>query len=135
MATIAMMVGGAIVNALAFTGSNFMFSKLHSDDERVRHDKAIEQLNRAQAAYERQRVAQLDFINKRLREQGHAAKTFTNVDQAIKEYYLATGKQIYPITKPQLHDYYQPTENQKMREIAFIVMGTTIVYFIAQKVG
>lgn len=135
MASLVMMVGGAVVNALAFTGSNYLFSKLHTDEERKRHDKAIEQLNRAQAEYERQRIAQLDFINEKLREQGHAAKTFSDVDGAIKEYYIVTGKQISPITKPQLRDYYQPTETQKTGEIAFIVVGMTIVYFLAQKVG
>ena len=52
---VAMMVGGAIVNALAFSGSNSLFSKLgKSDDaekERDRHDKAIEQLEAAQTAW------------------------------------------------------------------------------------
>ena len=28
MASAAMMIGGAVVNALAFTGGNFLFSKL-----------------------------------------------------------------------------------------------------------
>ncbi|KAL8597776.1 hypothetical protein ACOMHN_004891 [Nucella lapillus] len=42
-------------------------------------------------AYEKQRLAQLDFINERLKQQGHAAYTFKNVDNAIKEYYLVTG--------------------------------------------
>ena len=45
MASIAMLVGGALVNALAFTGSNVLFSKLGKSDaageERKRHDKAI----------------------------------------------------------------------------------------------
>ena len=36
-----MLVGGALVNALAFSGSKFLFSKLHdtgADEERKRHD-------------------------------------------------------------------------------------------------
>ena len=41
MASLMMMVGGAVVNALAFSGSNYLFSKMHSDEERKRHDKAI----------------------------------------------------------------------------------------------
>lgn len=55
MAAIAMLVGGAAVNALAFSGSNFLFSKLGkgSDEERERHDKAIEEL---QAAHEAEPV-------------------------------------------------------------------------------
>ncbi|KAL8581661.1 hypothetical protein ACOMHN_049217 [Nucella lapillus] len=50
----------------------------------------MEQLTAAQDAYKKQRLAQLDFINERLKQQGHAAYTFKNVDNAIKEYYLVT---------------------------------------------
>lgn len=51
MASIAMLVGGAAVNALTFSGSNYIFSMLRSsgvDEERKRHDKAVEQLQAAQ---------------------------------------------------------------------------------------
>ena len=47
MASCAMLVGGALVNALAFTGSSYSFSMLRSsgvDEERKRHDEAVEQL-------------------------------------------------------------------------------------------
>ena len=40
MAAIGMMVGGALVNALAFTGSNYLFSSLSSSEERKRHNLA-----------------------------------------------------------------------------------------------
>ena len=45
------LIGGALINALAFSGSNFLFSSLSKesiDKERKRHDKAIEDLERAQ---------------------------------------------------------------------------------------
>ena len=50
MATIGFLIGGALVNALAFTGSNLFssLSKDSTDKERKRHDKAIEDLQRAQ---------------------------------------------------------------------------------------
>ena len=47
MASIAMLVGGALVNALAFSGSNYLFPMLRRsglDKEGMRHDKAVEQL-------------------------------------------------------------------------------------------
>ena len=56
MASIAMLVGGALANALAFSGSNFLFSSLRSsgvEEERRRHDKAVEQLQAAQAKWSR----------------------------------------------------------------------------------
>jgi hypothetical protein len=50
MASKAMMVGGALMNALVFTGSNFLFGQLSKDRvdaERKRHDLALERLSRA----------------------------------------------------------------------------------------
>jgi len=49
MAAIGMMVGGAVVNALPFTGGNYLFSLLgdkstEAEKERKRHDLAIEEL-------------------------------------------------------------------------------------------
>ena len=43
MASIGFLIRGALVNALAFTGSNYLFSSLSKesiDKERKRHDKA-----------------------------------------------------------------------------------------------
>ena len=54
-----MLVGGALVNALAFSGSNFLFSALRApgaDEEGKRHDKAVEQLQVAQAEWSRKRA-------------------------------------------------------------------------------
>ena len=51
MASIGFLIEGALVNGLAFTGSNYLFSSLSKesiDKERKRHDKAIEDLQRAQ---------------------------------------------------------------------------------------
>ena len=51
MASIAILIGGALVNALAFTGSSHLFHRLSADNidaERKRHDAAIEALVKAQ---------------------------------------------------------------------------------------
>ena len=51
MASIGSLIGGAHINALAFTGSNYLFSSLSKesiDREQKRHDKAIEYLQGAQ---------------------------------------------------------------------------------------
>ena len=47
MASIGFLIGGAMINALAFSGSNFLFSRLSRESinmERKRNDKAIENL-------------------------------------------------------------------------------------------
>ena len=54
-----MSIGGALANALAFTGGSYLFHKLSADNidaERKRHDAAIEALQKAQLewAHERQ---------------------------------------------------------------------------------
>ena len=139
MATaVAMMVGGAIVNALAFTGGNYLFSKLgKSDDaekERERHDRAVEQLEAAQAAWSKKRMQRLDFINEQMQNEHHAVQTFEDVDQAMKQYYYITGKQLDPLPpEPQLSDYYVPSSNQQDKEIVFIVLGMSAVGFVAYK--
>ena len=51
MASIAMLIGGALANALAFTGSSYLFHRLSADSidaERKRHNAAIEALEKAQ---------------------------------------------------------------------------------------
>ena len=51
MASIGFILGGALINALAFGGSNFLFSSLSKESinkERKGHDKAIKDLKRAQ---------------------------------------------------------------------------------------
>ncbi len=144
MAGIAMMVGGALVNALAFTGSNFLFSSLGSssaNEERKRHDMAIENLQKAQANWAEQRTERLDFINNEIRKQNHAAKTFDDVDEAIREYNAVTA----PVTgaqrlqsfqrEPVLSDFYTPSQGQKDREIVFILGGMVAIGYIAYRLA
>ena len=97
MASVALLFGGALVNALAFSGSNYIFSMLRSsgvDEERKRHDVAIEQLQAAQAEWSRRRTERLDWINEELRRQSHSVQTFRDVDAAIREYAHVTGKNL-----------------------------------------
>ena len=66
MASVVMLTGGALVNALAFTGSSYLFHRLSKgsiDKERKRHDAAIEKLQAAQMEWAHARQEQIDFIN------------------------------------------------------------------------
>ena len=137
MAT-AVVVGGAIVNALAFSGSNYLFSKLGgSDEERRRHDIALEELSKAEQEYEHERIQRLDFINEKLKEQKHAVQTFSDIDQAMQEYYLVTGEDLSSTQgidlkkKPKLANFYQPSDNQKAKEVVFILFSMVAVYGVA----
>ena len=56
MVSVVMLIGGALVNALAFTGSSYLFHRLSADNidtERKRHDAAIEALQKAQIEWTR----------------------------------------------------------------------------------
>ena len=95
---VAMMIGGAVVNALAFTGGIFLFSKLgktqDAETERERHDRAVEQLEAAQAAWRQKRMQRLDFINEQMQKEHHAEQTFDDVDQPMKQYYYITASSL-----------------------------------------
>ncbi|CAC5394959.1 unnamed protein product [Mytilus coruscus] len=133
---LAMMLGGAITNAFAFSGSNYLFSHMGSNanEEKIRHDKAIEKLEKAQADWNKRRIQRLDFINEQLQKEHHAEHTFEDVDQAMKQYYYITSKQLTPLSpKPKLSDFYTPSEDQKNREIAFVVGGMVLTGFVVWK--
>ena len=66
MASIGFLIGGAIINALAFSGSNFLFSTLPKESinkERKRHNKAIEDMQRSQIEWAKKRQERLDYIS------------------------------------------------------------------------
>ena len=129
MATLLFTIGGAVVNALAFCGTNFVFSRLtdHDEKERKRHDPALEKLQRARYKWNEDRMKRLYFINKRLREANKAKVYISNADDAILEYYRVFAKQIKPSPpEPQLSDFYYPSGAQKNGELLFVAVGTGI---------
>ena len=79
MASIGFLIGGALINALAFSSSNFLFSSLSEesiDKERQRHDKAIEDLQRAQIEWATKRQERLDYIDNETMKENKAEKRF-----------------------------------------------------------
>ena len=79
MASIGFLIGGALVNALAFTSSNYLFSSLSKeaiDKERKRHDKAIEDLQRAQIEWAKKRQERLDYINSEIAKEHNRKKIY-----------------------------------------------------------
>ena len=136
MASLLFTVGGAVVNALAFSGTNFVFSRLtdHDAKERKRHDLALEKLQRAWDEWNRDRMKRIDFINRRIREKNEPRAYINNVDEAMLEYYRVFAKQIKPLPpEPELSDFYHPSENQKNGELLFVVVGTGIATYALYK--
>ena len=64
MATIAMMLGGAVLNATAFVGGSYLAKYLSgdkTDTERIRHDKALEKYQKDYATYQENRQKLIDW--------------------------------------------------------------------------
>lgn len=127
MATIAIMIGAAIVNAVAFVGANALYDKFGRTDgseERIRHDMAVEQLQKANDEWNQKRLATLDYINQKIRDQRDARDTFDNVDKAL-DFYNETHPdgQIQLPKRPTLADFYTPSSEHKYYEV---VVATTL---------
>ena len=136
MASIAAIAGGALINALAFSGTNAAFSLLgdHGKAEMQRHNLAMEQLSKARESYNRERQQRLDYISKSLRDQRHAEQTFSDLNSAMREYYRVTGNQLPALRDPpKLADFYKPSRQRKDAEIALVVGGMTVVGVLAYK--
>ena len=115
MASVLFTIGGAVVNALAFSGTSSVFSRLtdHGPEECKRHDLAEEKLQRVRDEWNRDRMKRLDHINKRLRERDEARAYIKNVNEAMLEYYRVFAKKIKPLPPdPELSDFYHLSEVQ-----------------------
>ena len=127
MAGIGFLIRGALVNALAFTGSNYLFSSLSKesvDKERKRQHKAIEDLQRAQIEWAKKRQERLDYVNNQIMKQRKAEKRFIDLNSAVQQYFLVTGRQLEPLPpKPVLSDFYVPSEDHHNRQLAFITLS------------
>ena len=138
MASIAMMIGGAVLNAAAFTGGNYLAKFLAGDngkaalDEKTRHDKALEAYQSAMGKYNRERAQLLDWIqtNREIKEQ--AKQDFTNTDYAFKLYNQAHPDYRLTMPKePKFSDMYQPSELQKQGKLLFVGGGALAVAYAA----
>ena len=131
MASIGFLIREALVNALAFRGSNILFSSLSKESiekERKRHDKAIEDLQRAQMEWARKRQERLDYINNQIMKQRKAEKRFADLNSAMKQYFIVTGRRLEPLPpKLVLSDFYVPSEDHHNRELTFITLSMVAI--------
>ena len=100
MASVAMLIRGALANALAFTGRSYLFHRLSKDSidaKRKRHDSAIEALQAAQIEWTHKQQQQIDFINNQLRLEQKAGTKFTELNDAMREYHEVFGHELPPL--------------------------------------
>ena len=122
-----MLIGGALANALAFTGSSYLFHKLSkesTDAETKRHDAAIETLQKAQIEWTHKHQQRIDFINNQLRLERKAETKFIELNDAMREYHEVFGHELLPMPQePVLSDFYTPSDEQHYRELGFIALS------------
>ena len=129
MASLLAIGASAAVNALGFSGTNYLFSKFsdHGEAERKRRDLALEDLQRDRDKWNQDRMERLDFINKRPRDKKEARDYIGNLDSAMLGYYRIFGVKLKPLPpEPQLSDYYNASDQQKSGELLFVMAGTAI---------
>ena len=124
-----MLIGEALANTLAFTGSSSLFSRLSKDNidkERKKHEVATEQLQKAQIELVEKRQERTEFINKQLRLEQKVETKFTKLNNAMREYHEVFRHQLPPLPRELvLSDYYTLSNEQHGRELAFIGLSMT----------
>ena len=130
MASIAIMLGGAVLNASTFIGGSYLakyLSGTKTDQERRRHDKALERYQRDYAKYQENRQKLLDWQEQNRHEDAISAQNFENTDEALKLYNKFHPDENMQINEPVFSDYYRPSKEQKIGEMAYVSGGMMVL--------
>ena len=66
----------------------------------------------------------MDYINSEIAKEHKAEKIFTDLNSAMQQYFIVTGRQLEPLpNKTVLSDFYVPSEDNHNRELAFITLS------------
>ena len=115
-----MLIGGALVNALAFTSSSYMFSRLSKNSinaERKRHNLAIEQLQKAQVEWA-------------LKDKSELTSSISNSGCHERVSFSNWGQAFTSTSRISIEQFLHPSNEQHERELAFIglrMIGTGVV--------
>ena len=133
MASLIALAGGAVINALTFSGSNFLFHKLSSsDEERKRHDLAIEAYQRDHNKWIEKRQEEIDAEQKRRRAAQRSENHLQELDASMREYAQAWETKN---PEPKFYQYYHPSSEQKKKDylggfMAIIAIGGVAWYVL-----
>ena len=138
MASVVLMVGGAILNAAAFIGENYLaktFGGSGADEEKKRHDKALEKYKVDYAAYEKKRQQFLDWLETQRENKDQAEQNLEDTDNALKLYNEAHPDSQFEgdLKEPQFSDYFRPSPGQKSYEMVFVGSGMLLVSYLGSR--
>ena len=135
IASIAIMIGGATLNATAFIGGSYLAKHLtgsDSDEEKKRNDLAVEKYQNDYHKFQENRNKLQDWIQTNERTKSEAKQRFTVTDYAFK-LYNQTHKDKIDLKEPKFSDYYKPSDEQKQGELVYVGTGAILVGYIANK--
>ena len=138
MASIAIVIGGAALNATSFIGGNYLVRYLSGDDkaraekERERHDHALEKYNEAVERFREGQEKLQDFIAENDRLKHQTSQNLVNVYNALKLYNQTDNEKI-ALKEPQMSDYYSPSNQQKAAEIMYVGGGALVLGYTASR--
>ena len=137
MATIAIMLCGALLNAAALIGGNYLAKSLSGDSgnaalaEKKRHDIALEKYQKDYVHYQTDRTQLLDWIAEQDREKDKARYDFQDTDRALTLYNQTHRAKVALPKEPKFSDYYKPSPQQKNGELLFIGVSTLALGYAA----
>ena len=126
MATVAIMVGGAVLNAATFIGGNYLAKYLSGDsgqaalDEKKRHDLALEKYQREYAQYQKDRTQLLDWVAQQDREKNKAFHDFQDTDAALALYNQTHRTKVAMPKEPQFSDTTNPAHSRRMASCSLL---------------
>jgi len=140
MATVGIMVAGAVLNATAFIGGSqlakmFDPTAKNLEKERIRHDKAVEEFTKAHNLWSEHRSNMYDFIQKQHLNQNIAQTDFQITDenlQLYKEYH--PDETIVNNTEPVFSSYYQPSDDMKKYQYLYIIGGMGLSVYLIKRI-
>ena len=136
MASIAIMLGGAVLNATTFIVGSYLAKYLsggNTDQERVRHDKALEKYQKDYSKYEENRQRLLDWVDANRHNDAIASQNLSNTDEALKLYNRTHPDDNLEVNKPIFNVYYRPSNDQKIGEILYVGGGMLSLGYLASK--
>ena len=140
MASIAIMIGGAILNTTTFVGGSYLakyMSGSNVDAEKKRHDLVLETYERDYQVWQKGRQRVMDWYSQRRDKEEIAAHDMGNTDEALKLYNrvheAVDQPQISLGKEPSWGEYYKPSSSQKTGEIVYVAGGMLGVVYLASK--
>jgi len=133
MASIALMISGAILNATAFTRGSYLARYLSGDDkERVRHDKALEKYQQDMGEWQKQQKLYQNWLDQQYLNKKQADENLQSTDQAFILYNKAHPSARLQ-NKPNFKNYYSPSEKQKQYELLYVGAGMLGTGYLVSK--